>query len=169
MTAARTARRKAIRLGRRSSVGDDPVRPIAPHSWLTTTAGQRLDALSARPAVLQCPAARRCHPILLPSAPSQQRLLRPNPHRACCNRPCPLSAISRLGASRTPAVGARGWPRHAGVRETCTRAAIRISFAERLGSTPKEPFGVRSGNGSCCPLGDLAEGLGSRPSWVDSG
>ena len=47
MTAARTARRKAIRLGRRSSVGDDPVRPIAPHPWLTTTAGQRLDALSA--------------------------------------------------------------------------------------------------------------------------
>jgi hypothetical protein len=66
MTAARTARRKAIPLGRRSSVGDDPVRPIAPHSWLTTTAGQRLDALSARPAVLQRPAARRCHPILYP-------------------------------------------------------------------------------------------------------
>ena len=66
MTAARTARRKAIRLGRRSSVGDDPVRPIAPHPWLTTTAGQRLDALSARPAVLQHPAARRCHPTLVP-------------------------------------------------------------------------------------------------------
>jgi hypothetical protein len=62
MTAARTARRKAIRLGRRSSVGDDSVRP----PWLTTTAGQRLDALSARPAVLQRPAARRCHPILFP-------------------------------------------------------------------------------------------------------
>src|ERR1700746_652962 len=117
------AARKPTRLGRRSSVGDDPVRPIAPHSWLTTTAGQRLGALSARPAVPQCPAARRCHPILFPSAPSQQPLLRPNPHRACCNRPCPLSAISCLGASRTPAVGARGWPRHAGVRETCTIGA----------------------------------------------
>src|SRR5207248_7648352 len=80
-------------------------------------------------AVLQCPAARRCHPILLPSAPSQQRLLRPNPHRACCNRRCPLSAISCLGASRTPAVGARGWPRHAGVRETCTKAAVRSRAA----------------------------------------
>ena len=64
MTTARTARRKAIRLGRRSSVGDDPVRPIAPHPWLKATAGQRLDALSARPTVLQHPAARRCHPIL---------------------------------------------------------------------------------------------------------
>ena len=66
MTAARTARRKAIRLGRRSSVGDNPVRPIAPHPWLTTTARQRLDALSARPTVVQRPAARRCHPILVP-------------------------------------------------------------------------------------------------------
>jgi hypothetical protein len=55
MTAARTARRKAIRLACRSSVGDDPVRPIAPHPWLTATAGQRLDALSARPAILQPP------------------------------------------------------------------------------------------------------------------
>src|SRR6201993_4419120 len=117
------AARKGIRLGRRSSVGDDPVRPIAPHPWLTTTAGQRLDALSARPAVLQCPAARRCRPILFPSAPSQQRLLRPNLHRACCNRRCPLSAISCLGASRTPAVGARGWLRQAGARKASTSAA----------------------------------------------
>jgi hypothetical protein len=69
MTAARTARRKAPRLGRRSAVGDDPVRPIAPHPWLTATAGQRLDALSARPTVLQRPAARRRHPILFPSPP----------------------------------------------------------------------------------------------------
>jgi hypothetical protein len=66
MTAARTAHRKAIRLARRSSVGDDPVRPIAPHPWLTTPADQRLDALSARPAVLQRLAARRCHPTLFP-------------------------------------------------------------------------------------------------------
>ncbi len=66
MTAARTARRNAIRLGRRSPLGDDPVRPIAPQSWLTATAGQRLDALSARPAVLQRPNVRRCHPILIP-------------------------------------------------------------------------------------------------------
>jgi hypothetical protein len=66
MTAARTARRNAIRLGRRSSVGDDPVRPIASHSWLTATAGQRLHALSPRPVVLQRPDARRCHPILFP-------------------------------------------------------------------------------------------------------
>ena len=66
MTAAPTARRKAIRLGRRSPVGDDPVRPSAPHPWLIATAGQRLDALFARPTVLQRPAARRYHPILFP-------------------------------------------------------------------------------------------------------
>src|SRR6516162_7431292 len=35
-------------------------------------------------------------------------------------KPAQLNAISCLGASRTPAVGARGWRRHAGVRETCT-------------------------------------------------
>ena len=68
MTAARTARRKAIRLGRRSSLGDDPVRAIAPHSWLIATPGQPLDALAARPAILQPPAARRCHPILFPQS-----------------------------------------------------------------------------------------------------
>src|SRR4029450_11849356 len=33
-------------------------------------------------------------------------------------------AISRLGASRTPAVGARGCRRHSGVRETYTKAAV---------------------------------------------
>ena len=69
MTAARTARRKATRLGRRSSVGDDPARPVAPHPWLIATASQRLDALSARPAVLQRPAARGCRPILFPNPP----------------------------------------------------------------------------------------------------
>jgi hypothetical protein len=82
MTAARTARRKAIRLGRRSSVGDDPVRPIAPHSCLTATAGQRLDALSARPAVLQRPAARRCHPILFPQCTIPVH----HPSDACCGQ-----------------------------------------------------------------------------------
>src|SRR5262249_37766018 len=69
MTTARTARRKAIRLGRRSSVGDDPVRPVAPHPWLKAPPGQRLDALSTRPTVPQRPAARRCHPILFPQCP----------------------------------------------------------------------------------------------------
>ena len=36
-----------------------------------------------------------------------------------------LPAISCLGASPTPALGARGWPRHAGVRETCTTTEAR--------------------------------------------
>jgi hypothetical protein len=84
MTAARTARRKAIRLGRRSSVGDDPVRPIAPHSWLTQPPANAstpfpLVQLSSN-ALLPVAATQSC----TPSAPSQRRLLRPNPHRACC-------------------------------------------------------------------------------------
>jgi hypothetical protein len=86
---------------------------------------------------------------VFPSAPSQQRLLRPNPHRACCNRRCPLSAISCLGASRTPAVGARGWPRHAGVRETCTRADIHRAAPEPPQSKPPRRFGpIEADDGS---------------------
>ena len=62
-----------------------------------------------------------------------------HPSDACCGRipiefpieptapPLPTTAISCLGASRTPAVGARGWRRHAGVRETCTKADPAIS------------------------------------------
>ena len=64
MTAARTARRKATRLGCRSSVGDDPLALFRLTPGSQQPPSQRLDALSARPAVLQCPAARRCHPIL---------------------------------------------------------------------------------------------------------
>src|SRR6516162_9357725 len=56
-----------------------------------------------------------------------------HPSDACCGRipiepaapPLPTTAISCLGVSRTPAVGARGWRRHAGVRETCTLDACR--------------------------------------------
>src|SRR5207249_8539643 len=50
-----------------------------------------------------------------------------NPHRGQIPiepvaPPAPnLPAISCLGASRTPAVAARRWVRHPGVRETCTR------------------------------------------------
>ena len=47
MMAARIARRKAARLGRRPSAGDDPARLAAPHPWLMATARQRPDALSA--------------------------------------------------------------------------------------------------------------------------
>jgi tetratricopeptide (TPR) repeat protein len=36
----------------------------------------------------------------------------------------PLPAISCLGASRTPAAAARGWHRHAGVRETCPKPEV---------------------------------------------
>jgi hypothetical protein len=47
-----------------------------------------------------------------------------NPHSRCCSVGCPTSAISCLGASPTPAVGARGCRRHAGVRETFTHAEV---------------------------------------------
>ena len=72
MTAARIARRKATRLGRRSSAGDDPLRLVAPHPWLTASARQRLDALSARPAVLQAalPAARPATQSTIPTTPA---------------------------------------------------------------------------------------------------
>jgi hypothetical protein len=116
--AARTARRKSHPsrtplIGRR--------RPGAP----LTLGSQQPPANASTPFPLVQLSSNALLPVAatqswFPSAPSQQRLLRPNPHRACCNRHCPLSAISCLGASRTPAVGARGWPRHAGVRETCT-------------------------------------------------
>jgi hypothetical protein len=58
MTAVRIAPRSATRFARRSSVGDDPARLAASYPWLMATAGQRLDANCARPAVLQCPAVR---------------------------------------------------------------------------------------------------------------
>jgi hypothetical protein len=51
-------------------------------------------------------------------------------------KPSPLRpAISCLGASRTPVVGARGWFRDAGVRETCTGADIDLThiFSEPVG------------------------------------
>jgi hypothetical protein len=66
MTAARTARRKATRRGRRSSVGDERARLAAPHHGLRAIAGQRLDALCPRPTVLQPPAGRGRDPILFP-------------------------------------------------------------------------------------------------------
>jgi hypothetical protein len=66
MTTTRTPRRKATRRGRRSSAGDDPARFAAPHYRLRTTAWQRLGTLSARPAILQPPAARRRDPIPFP-------------------------------------------------------------------------------------------------------
>ena len=51
------------------------------------------------------------------SRPPSARLI---PHSRCCTVGCPTSAISCLGASPTPAVGAPGCRRHAGVRETFT-------------------------------------------------
>jgi len=85
MTAARTARRKAIRLGRpligRRRPGCVPLR--------LTLGSQQPPANASTPfplvqlssnALLPVAATQSC----TPSAPSQRRLLRPNPHRACC-------------------------------------------------------------------------------------
>jgi hypothetical protein len=41
--------------------------------------------------------------------------------------------------SRTPAVGARGWPRHAGVRETCTVPLQKRPQAPRCRPRPPKP------------------------------
>jgi hypothetical protein len=146
MTAARTARRTQRHPSRTPLIRSATTRCVP----LPLTLGSQQPpatastALSARPAVLQRPAARRCHPILFPSAPFQRRLLRPNPHRACRNRRCPLSAISCLGASRTPAVGARRWRRHAGVRETCTGADVQTRHrnGSAQGSRRSRPQGT---------------------------
>jgi hypothetical protein len=64
MTAARVCGRKAVRLGRRSSAGGDPARPVAPHPWLAASAEQRFDALFARPAVSDRPLNQRLRPLL---------------------------------------------------------------------------------------------------------
>jgi hypothetical protein len=66
MTATQTARRKAARRGRRSSVGDDPARLAALRHRLMAAAGQRRDALSARPAIVHRPASHGRGPILFP-------------------------------------------------------------------------------------------------------
>ena len=71
MTAARTAHRKAIRLGRRSSVGDDPVRPMpltlgSQHPPANASTPFPLVQLSSN-ALLPVAATQPCSP----SAPSQ--------------------------------------------------------------------------------------------------
>ena len=60
--------------------------------------------------------------ILIP----QPRPLCLNPHRARRPAGAPLTAISCLGASRTPPVGVCGSGRHAGVRETCTDRVVAL-------------------------------------------
>jgi hypothetical protein len=77
MTAARTARRKAIRLGRRSSVGDDPVRPIAPHSWLTQPPAN---------ASTPFPLVQLSSNALLPVAATQSCTPVRHPSNACCGQ-----------------------------------------------------------------------------------
>jgi hypothetical protein len=59
------------------------------------------------------------------SGPSSERHASwPNPHRDRRTDGAILTAISCLGASRTPAARKRRWHHHAGVRETCTKAAV---------------------------------------------
>jgi hypothetical protein len=61
MTAARTARRKDVRLAPPASAGDGPARLLAPHPWLTASAKPRLDTLFAPPA-LQSPSQQQAPP-----------------------------------------------------------------------------------------------------------
>ena len=142
MTAARTARRKDVRLARRSSAGDSPARLVAPHRWLTASAKQRLDTLFAPPASpIALPTAPSAH-LSLPDPRSLRRRPRPNPHRARCAGGAPLTAISCTGASRTPPVGVRGGVRHAGVRETCTgpdSCSAATTSAETARRVPRPP------------------------------
>ena len=83
MTAARIAPRKAAPPERRSSAGDDPARLVAPHTWLTASAKQRLHATfrsssyppgalrAARPPSNPIPTdARRGQIPIEPAAPS---------------------------------------------------------------------------------------------------
>ena len=77
MTAARIARRKAARLTRRSSAGDDPARLVAPHPWLISTPpSNRSNALSARPAISRSPCQKQVPPLL-----PAQSLIPPMPPR----------------------------------------------------------------------------------------
>ena len=88
MTADRTTRRKAIRLGRRSLVGDDPMRPLP-----LTLGSQQPPTNASTPFPLVQPSSNALLPVAAtqscsPTAPSQRRLLRPNPHRARCTARC---------------------------------------------------------------------------------
>ena len=58
---------------------------------------------------------------------------------ASLHRRRPPPAISCLGASRTPAATARGWPHHAGVRETCTE--VEVAFHQTYRATPLSVLG----------------------------
>jgi len=118
MTAARSVRRKATARARRSSVRNVPACVVASDPRLSARARLPLNAFAAQPDVSHRPqtAGPACSSPLNPPPPCRPR--RSNPHRARCAGAAPLPAISCLGASRTPPVGACGCGRHAGVRET---------------------------------------------------
>jgi hypothetical protein len=65
MTAARVCGRKGARIGRRSSAGDDPARPVASHPSLAASRKQPLEAFSARPATCPPPPSKRPRPLRL--------------------------------------------------------------------------------------------------------
>ena len=104
MTDARIARCKATRLGRRSSLGNDPV-PCCAHPCLMATAERPLDAHSAlqlSPIILQpwsgpvLPAQSR------PSPPSPQRSIPIEPAAPRCST-CPRLRALALLRRRTAA------------------------------------------------------------------
>ena len=84
--------------------------------------------------------SRTSHAAAPVGAPSTTAL-RSNRRRARCTLTAPYPAISCLGASRTPPVGACGWTCHPGVRETCIDAdlAVRVLNLEDGSPEPTQP------------------------------
>ena len=73
--------------------------------------------------------------LCIRSRPTAEKITRPPTHvhrsipdSARRTAGAPPTAISCLGAFRTPAASARGGSRHSGVRETCTQTDARLRF-----------------------------------------
>ena len=135
MTAARTARRKAIRLGRRSSVGDDPVRPIAPHPWL-----KEPPANASTP----FPLVQLSSNALLPVAATQPVPPVHHPSDACCSQiPIEPAATAVAYYARFRALALLGRLPSArvdgGVMQASEKPAQKRPFVEPFGSGSVEP------------------------------
>jgi hypothetical protein len=119
MTLARIVRRKAARLARRSWAGGDPARLVDLNPCSKATAKQWLNPLSGRPDTLISVPSNRSVPANCCSPKSTIATMPAGANFPIAPRAdaAPPPAISCLGASRTPAVGACGEGRHAGVRE----------------------------------------------------
>jgi hypothetical protein len=120
-TSSRNARVAGLLNSLESQVTPEPLSPVYSSS------------VPARPGCVRCRPApgRRQHQTLegpvdivgrRANPPASAPAPRSNWGGARCAVGAPLTAISSLGVFRTPAVGARGWRRHAGVRKTFTKS-----------------------------------------------